>query len=159
MKHRWIFLTLFLFPSLAYAQTIGMDAYNTVRRCVMENDVNYCHTILTPDSQDIFNRFVSYKLMPCLPTDFTYTSEEDSPEQSTVKITMPAGGGKMYVARLVFANTREGLKLDIPASLKRGLGDDWQNKIQLTEQVYLMMKQNMGDKLTCDMLNSLVEPK
>ncbi len=71
---------------------------------------------------------------------------------------MPAGGGHYYVARLVFITAPGGIpKIDIPLSFRRGLGDDWESKIQLSEQLYLMMKQNMGDKLTCDMLDDLIK--
>ncbi len=96
--------------------------------------------------------------MPCLPTDFTYESESVEDGQVVVKATMPAGGGKEYIIRLVFASTPQGVRFDIPASLKRGLGEKWENKIQMSEQIYLMMKQNMGDKLNCDMLNGLIKP-
>jgi hypothetical protein len=96
--------------------------------------------------------------MPCLPTDFSYVSEEAAEGHIIVKATMPAGGGQEYILRLVFTGTAQGPRLDIPASFKRGLGDDWNNKIEMSEQIYLMMKQNMGDKLTCDMLNGLIKP-
>lgn len=135
-----------------------MQGFQSVRRCVMQNDSDYCRSILTPNSYTIFDRFFSYKLMPCLPTDFTYTSEGMASGHRIVKLTMPAGGGMLYVLRLAFAETKEGIKLDVPASLKVGLGDNWESKINLSEQLYLMMKQNMGDKLTCDMLNGLVKP-
>jgi len=135
-----------------------MQGFSDVRRCVMENDPSYCRSILTPDSYELFDRFASYKLMPCLPTDFSYAGEKISGEGRVVKATMSAGSSTQYVLRLVFADTPQGPKLNIPESLKHGLGDNWQNKIHLSEQLYLMMRQNMGDKLTCDMLNDLVKP-
>ncbi len=135
-----------------------MREFLSVRRCVMDNDSTYCRSILTPGSYDLFDRFVSYKLMPCLPTDFTYESESTQQDKTIVKATMPAGGGAEYILWLVFVNSAQGLKLDLPESLKRGLGQAWQSKIQLSEQLYLMMRQNMGDKLTCDMLNDLIKP-
>lgn len=155
---------LYLLPLLllclpAHAETDGMRDFLSVRHCVMENDATYCRSILTPDSYNYFDRFSSYKLMPCLPTDFTYESEATSQGQTTVKATMPAGGGKLYVIRLVFSDTPAGHKLDLPASFKRGFGEKWESEVQLAEQVYLLMRQNMGDKLTCDKLNGLITPK
>jgi len=124
----------------------------------MENDIAFCHSIITQDSHPLFDRFASYKLMPCLPTDFTYVSEEKSEPHIIVKATMPIGGNMVNILRLVFTPGADGsLKLDIPASLQRGLGEKWESKIQLSEQLYLMMRQNMGDKLTCDTLTGLVK--
>jgi hypothetical protein len=158
MQFKLYFVIALLLPLGALAQTPGKTGFESVRHCVMENDVGYCHSIITPTSVPLFDRFVSYKLMPCLPTDFSYVNEEAANDHTTVKVTMPAGGNINYVLRLIFLNSPSGPKLDIPASLERGLGTKWQDKIQLSEQLYLIMRQNMGDKLTCDMLNGLVKP-
>jgi hypothetical protein len=160
MQPRFLLLLPFLLlPLSAPAATPGSQGFANVHACVMQNDPGYCHTILTPNSYDLFDRFVSYKLMPCLPTDFAYISEEHGAARTMVKTSMQAGGGQQYILRLVFADTTAGEKLDIPASLERGFGEKWQDKIQLAEQLYLLMRQNMGDKLTCDMLNDLIKPQ
>ncbi len=152
-----LLLSLFLSPAFAEDVTPGMQGFTNLKQCVMQNDPVFCRSIMTPNSYDIFNRFLSYKLMPCLPTDFVYAQEEITGSIVTVKATMPASNSTDYIFRLVFAQTPNGPKLDIPASLHKGLGDKWENKIQLSEQLYLMMRQNMGDKLTCDMLIGLVK--
>jgi len=158
MKYVALFL-FFLFPAAANAVTPGQKGVDEVHHCIMENDPAYCHSILTPDSLSYFDRFTSYKLMPCLPTDFTYVSEEPAGDNIMARVSMPEGPGKAYVARLVFVNSPDGNpKLSLPLSFRRGLGENWENNLQLSEQLYLMMKQNMGDKLTCDMLNDLVKP-
>lgn len=126
-----------------------------VRQCIMQNDVNFCHSIMTVSSHDVFNRFVSYKLMPCLPTDFRYDSEQKKAGKLIVKTYLPPEGGITHSFRLVFQDDR----LDIPETFHVGFGENWQNKINLSEQLFLMMRQNMQDKLTCDLLRDLAKPE
>ena len=159
---RMILLLLVLLPLSAAADPVQLALVTTspgrqdlamLKHCIIENNTPYCRSILTPSSYDIFDRFVSYKLMPCLPTDFVYDSEETVGPRTTVKATMPASNKTHFVFRIVFQDN----KIDIPESFHVGLGDKWENKIQLAEQLYLMMRQNLGDKLTCDQLNDLVK--
>jgi hypothetical protein len=150
-------LTLISFPFLASADTPGQAGFKAVRTCVMQNDANYCRSILTPDSLPFFERFNSYKLMPCLPTDFVYSGENAENGHITVKAVSPPVNGNIYTIRLVFQETPQGPKLDLPASFARGLGQNWQDKVNMGEQLYLLMRQNMGDKLTCDQLDGLIK--
>lgn len=159
MRRAALFFLLFASFDAQAATTPGMQGFANVRHCIMENDANYCSSIITPDSQEMFKRFASYKLMPCLPSDFNYVKEEAKAERITVTANTPADNGEVYIIRLVFNTTDDGPKLSLPASFERGFGKNWQDKIEMSEQLYLMMKQNMGDQLTCDMLNGLVKPK
>jgi hypothetical protein len=139
--------------------TTGQIGLAEVKQCVMQNDAAYCHSIMTPESYAFFDRFESYKLMPCLPSDFTYESEQPAGSKIIVKANLQAAANKHYIFRLVFDQTASGPKINIAESFHAGLGEKWENKVQLSEQLYLMMKQNMGDKLTCDMLNNLLVKK
>lgn len=109
---------------------------------------------MTPSSVSLFNRFVSHNLMPCLPTNLTVESEKKASGRTILTVSMPSSSNSRYVVRLVYAAS----KLDLPATLRYGFGEAWENKINLTEQLFLMMKQNMGDKLSCDAIASLVMP-
>ncbi len=141
------------------AQTPGMLGFTSLKQCVMHNDIPFCRSNMTQASFEFFDRFVSYKLMPCLPTDFVYAGEQSVNGYTIVKSTMPAGGGRDYIFRLVFVNTPGGMKIDIPATFQVGFGEKWRDKIALSEQLFLMMRQNMGNKLTCDMINDLIKPQ
>jgi hypothetical protein len=157
MKY-WLYLFLLLSPALAEAaSSAGLQGFNTMKNCVMQNDANYCHSVITPDSYPLFDRFFAYKLMPCLPTDFTYQNEVAQVDGILVTATMPASNDRHYTAKMVFLPTPSGLKFDLPQSLKAGMGPNWENKIQLSEQLFLMMKANMGDKLNCDVIYSLIK--
>jgi hypothetical protein len=137
-------------PSVVSRATEG---FLSVKQCVMQNNPAYCRTIMTPNSYELFDRFVSYKLMPCLPTDFNYAGEQRKGNVTIVKATMPASNKTHYIFSMVFVDN----KVDIPESFHVGLGENWQNKIQLADQLYQMMRQNLGDKLTCDQLNDLIK--
>ena len=151
---RKLLLVLLFVPALASAQTDGMRSLAQMRKCVMDSDQKYCKSIITSDSYQYFDKFVSYKLMPCLPTDFVYESEQKSGDKMILRASIPAGGGMSQFFRVVISSG----KIDIPESFHIGFGENWQNKIQMSEQIFLMMKQNMGDKLTCDMLTNLLKP-
>ena len=123
----------------------------------MANDAKLCRALLTPDSYSFYDRFAGYGLMPCLPTNLTMESQKQSGTHTILTASMPAGGGKKYLIRLSYDPASPQLLLDIPDSLRRALGERWENKMKLAEQLYLLMKQNLGDKLTCDQLEPLLQ--
>lgn len=155
---RILLLFFLLAPLPAAAEMLGVQGLNSIKHCIMENDATICHASLTPNSFEIFDKFSGYKLMPCLPTDFSYESESKSGESTIVKATMPEDERNDYVFNLVFLNTGKQMKLDIPATLHLGLGENWRNKLDISEQLFLMMRNNMKDKLTCNVLHDLVMP-
>src|SRR6185369_16856367 len=147
-------------PSFASAQTTGREGVSEVKQCVMQNDIERCHKMMTPDSYAMFDRFFSYKLMPCLPTDFTYESEQEVPGGKTiVKAVMPADNKNTYRFNLVFVGKSPNVKLDLPETFHVGFGENWKNTVNVTEQLFLMMRQNMKNKLTCDVLRGLAMPQ
>jgi len=137
-----------------------MQGVAQIRQCVMGNDATLCHNFLTSGSFAIFDKFSGYGLMPCLPTNFTYKSERTSGNKTTVTAEMPADDKTNYLFRMVFVNDGGRIKLNLPETLRTGLGEDWKDKLDFSEQLFLMMRQNMHDKLTCDVLRDLaVSPK
>jgi hypothetical protein len=154
---RWLIIALFLLPVSAHAESVGMRGLKAVKQCIMANDSRLCHPFMTPDSYEIFDRFLSYKLMPCLPTDFSYESEHADGEETIVKATMPADNRTHYIFHLVFMGKTD-VKLDLPETLHMGMGEKWREKLNLGEQLFLMMRQHMQDRLSCDAIWSLVRP-
>lgn len=157
MMHR-IFPLLLAVVSLLPLQASATPAevgFEQAKQCIMQNDATFCHKVLTAESYPLFDRFMSYKLMPCLPTDFTYKSESTEAGFTVVKATQPAPDNRVRIIRLAF--TAADTKLDVPASLRIGLGEDWQNKLQLAENIFLMLRANAGGNLTCDQLEGLVK--
>ncbi len=153
-------LALLLFiPASATAATAGRRGLEEIRQCIMQNDTSICHADMTPDSYNIFDRFSGYNLMPCLPTDFTYSSEHTSGKETIVTVLLPEDAQTHYTFHMVFVESSGKVKLNLPETFRVGFGPDWQNKINLGEQLFLMMRQNMRDKLTCDVLRNLAEPK
>ncbi len=134
----------------------GLDA---IKQCVMQNNIKLCHETMTPNSYEILDKFSRYQLMPCLPTDFHYVGEQAAGDRITVRAEMPADNKTNYTFRMVFVNSDNKMKLDLPETLRTGLGENWKNKVDMSEQIFLLMKQNMKDKLTCDVLRDLAEPK
>jgi hypothetical protein len=150
-------LALFLcVPALAFA-TPGMRGFEQTKQCVMQNDSGYCHRIVTPSSYPWLEKFQNYKLMPCLPTDLTYDSEKTGGGITTVVTTVPVSSSQQSILRLLFVDTPSGPLLDLPRTFARGFGNNWQNKLQMAEQIYLMMRQNLGTNPSCEMLTGLLK--
>lgn len=146
-----LLLAVFCLPGAALAS--GKAGFAAVKQCVMQNDVRLCHDALTPSSHELFDRFYAYRLMPCLPTDFTYDSEKTHNGMTIVKAVQDAGGNRQHVLRLVFQDD----KLDLPQSLQLGLGQEWQNRLNMAEQVFLMIRASTEGDFRCDQVNNLVK--
>jgi hypothetical protein len=146
------FLCAMHMPAWAITPSVPVDSLKT---CILNNDAASCKTLLTPNSFTLFDRFASYGLLVCVPSNWTVESEKRQNASTIITASIPASNRSRYITRMVY----RGNKLDIPASLRLGMGEKWESKINLSEQLYLMMKQNMADKLTCDTIASIIEPK
>jgi hypothetical protein len=145
-------------PFHAFALPQGQQGLSIVKQCIMHNDPGFCRAHMTPSSYDLFDRFASYKLMPCLPTDFSYVMEKPGDGFTEVRASFPESANKVDLFWVVFATTPQGPLIDLPQTFRKGFGPKWQNRIMMAEQVYLMMRENMGDNLTCDTLTGLFKP-
>lgn len=139
----------------AKASDFGQRGFAAVKHCVMENDTESCHNAVTPSSQNLVDRFMGYRLMPCLPTNFTYEGDSQQAGYTIVKATMPAPDNRIHVLRLAFDTTGASPRLDVPESLRIGLGEKWQDKLQMAEQLFLFIRSNSGGNFSCNDVESL----
>lgn len=156
-KRIWILLCLL--PISVLADLPGKQGLTEIKQCIMQNNIEFCHMAMTQNSYEVFDKFSSYKLMPCLPTDFRYESEQSAGDKTTVRASMPADNKNNYFFKMVFVKQNGRVKLDLPETLHTGLGENWKNKLDMSEQLFLMMRQNMQEKLTCDVLRDLAKPQ
>ncbi len=165
MKLLFLFLPLgvvFLRPGDSLADDAA-GAFDRLRTCIMANDVPGCKALVTPNSWDLYDRFTGYGLLQCLPTNWVVESQKQAGAHIILNASMPASNTTKYLLHLAYFSGSHKLGydptplLDIPYSLKMGLGERWEGKVKLAEQLYLMMKANLGDKLTCDKLQPLLK--
>lgn len=142
-----------LLPQPAFAETVK-DAANRVTACIKARDAQTCRDNITASSVDIYNRFVSYDLMDCLPQKAAYVSSTPKGDAMLVRATVTTNDKKSNV-RLIFQQEEDRWKLDIPETLRQGIGDNWEGQVNATEQVYLMLKKQMGGQLNCSMIRNL----
>lgn len=142
----------------AHAAATPQDAFNQLTRCVQTEDVQTCRTVQTSDSLPLYDRFASYGLLRCLPKDATYVSQEAEGNAVVVRARVTQNE-KPRIMRLVFTQEAGGWKLDTPESLRRGMGENWQKQVNMTEQLYLMMRTQMGGQLNCAMIHALAGGK
>lgn len=159
MKYVKLFLPLlFLSGNFAYANTDAKDSFDKINNCVKNNDPNNCSQLVTADSSELYNRFMSYGLINCLPKDAKFISQENMGSSIMIRAGV-VDNGKSRTMRLVFSQEEEQWKLDTPQSLRLAMGKNWQQQIELVEQLYLLMKQQFGSQLDCKTIRGLVDMK
>ncbi|MEQ1704643.1 MAG: hypothetical protein ABL867_01560 [Rickettsiales bacterium] len=141
-----------------YASESAKDSFDSINNCVKKEDTAGCKDLFTASSFSLYDRFASYGLMNCLPKDSAYVSHKE--DGSHVMIRASATDlGKQRFLRLFFVKEEGKWKLDVPYSLSRSMGKNWEKQIEMVEQIYLLMKQQFGSKLDCNIIRNLVKPK
>ncbi len=152
--NRSLLLLLAFLPATAWADDDIKTATTRMAACVHNRDASTCRQNITASSTAILDRFASYDLMDCLPQDAAYQSSKQEGDAMIVRATTTTDAKKNTI-RLVFQQEEEEWKLDIPESLRRGLGDNWEQRLNGVEQVYLVLRSQMGGNLNCAMIRKL----
>ena len=134
------------------------ESFARINQCAQKEDTVGCRELITASSVDVYDRFVSYGLMKCLPKNVTYFSQENKGNQVIIRASVTTGENKRFM-RLVFVEEEGQWKLDVPESLHIGLGDKWEQQLNLTEQIYVVMQQQMGGQLNCSIIQNLANSK
>lgn len=144
-------------PAFADGST-PRQAFNSINRCVQSGDVAHCRNFVTASSVDVFDRFTADNFARCLPADASYISEQTSASQSVIRASIGEGNNKRFM-RVILAWEENEWKLDLPETLRRGIGERWENQLNLAEQAYLTMKNQLGIDLNCSALQNIVKAK
>jgi hypothetical protein len=59
--------------------------------------------------------------------------------------------------RLAFKPDGDDWKLDVPESLRIGMGENWQKQVDTTEQIYLVLRAQFGGELNCQAVQALAK--
>jgi len=153
-KKTIILWAMLLLPAQANAADSIKDAATRVATCVQKRDVTTCRDNITASSVELFNRFASHDLLDCLPQTASYVSSKAEGETMQVRAHITTGQTKSTI-RLTFQQEEDTWKLDIPETLRHGIGETWESQLAATEQVYLMLRSQMGDNLNCSMIRNL----
>ena len=149
-----IFLSLITNAAVAKSEDAVKIAAIRIATCVESRNEAACRDNITASSISLFSRFANYDLMDCLPQSVTYLSKKPMKKSMQVRAQATTNDKKTNV-RLVFQQEENVWKLDIPESLRQGIGENWESQLNATEQVYLLLKAQMGDKLNCGMIRNL----
>ena len=160
MKKITLFLVLFLIISKnAFAtestESSARDSFEQINTCVQNNDKQGCKDLFTASSASLYNRFMSYGLMNCLPKDAKYISHQYLGKVIMIRASV-TDLGKTRFMRLFFVEEEAQWKLDVPESLREAMGKNWQQQIEITEKIYLVMREQFGAKLDCTTIRGLV---
>lgn len=141
-------------PTPAHVKEVARDTKN-IAACVMRRDALACREYVTDNSKELFNRFVAYGLMDCLPEEGYYVNHELQDGYAQTRIHMNIGDSA-FAADLYLRKQNDTWKLDVPHTFKQGMGEHWEKHITAIEQGYVFMKRYMGDKLNCSAVRQLV---
>jgi hypothetical protein len=156
-RHALCASLLALAPAAAYAGSTPQESFDAVSQCLHRHDTKHCRSQLTADSLSIYDRFVSYGLVQCIPADVTMVSQEPRDRAMLIRASAQVND-KKRIMRLIFVQDKNDWKLDIPESLHSAMGDNWESQVAMTEQLYLMLRPQMGDQINCSMIQNLMKP-
>ncbi len=154
---KYIFCLLLIIAAPAWADS-PRESFDRINACIKKQDTSTCRQHVTASSIQLYDRFVSYGLTDCLPKDANFVSQTPAGKSVLIRASTNDGGKERFM-RLLFVQEEDRWKLDVPESLHTAMGDNWQNQVNLIEQIYLLMKQNMGDKLNCTMIRDMARSK
>lgn len=155
MKFSAAFLFFVLLSSATFAgENSAKKSFDRINNCVKQEDSASCKNLFTAASRSLYERFISYNLIGCLPKDAEYVSEKKDDDKVIVRASATDLNKKRFM-RLIFVSEGGRWKLDIPASLQRAMGKNWEKQIEVIEQIYLLMQAQLGNKLDCKTIRSL----
>jgi len=130
---------------------------SNVSSCLKSNDKESCKSVITSNSVELFNRFNGYGLFSCLPSNLDYFADHMQGGHMVVKSIINTPDERQYLVRLAFLKEGSDWKLDVPKSLEVGLGTEWKQKLDAGEKIYLLLRQQYGEQLSCNMLQGVVK--
>lgn len=153
-----LFITLLLLtqtlPAFAAQDPVKSD-FQSLAAAIARSSAPEARDHLTPASHAMYDRFVSYGLMDCLPGDVSYLSSTMDGNVAVTKGSFRSPSGKMQIVTLAFVPDGNRWKLDLPETLRRAFGTKWESMVQMTEGIYLALRSQMGGNLTCEQVEKV----
>ena len=134
-------------------------SFDALAAAVKANDAAKARAYLTQDSQSLYDRFVSYKLLACVPKDTVFVSEQPQGSYRLLKGSLTDLANKKRTARLLFSKENGEWKLNLPLTLRNGLGKNWQNQVHLSEQLFLIIRKQTGGTFNCNDIRELAQAR
>lgn len=151
----WLSVWL-LMPISAYAaMSAPKEVLYQLETAVQRGDEETIRFYLSDASQPLFQRFWRYDLQGCIPYNASYMGEKQHGNVTYVKAGITSNGYQEF-AELAFIKERGQWKLDLPESFRSAWDENWQQRLDQAELVYVTMKSQLGDQLNCDTLRGLV---
>jgi hypothetical protein len=148
-----LLLCLMLLSSPTLADT-PKQAFEGLTQC-LKRDPNSCSNYFTHDSQALYQKIINYDLARCAPTNMSYISDAQNGKAQLMRIKIVENNTE-YAARLAFMRENRVWKLSLPETLSRGIGAEWQSRVAATEQIFLMLKNQMHGNVGCEAISTLV---
>lgn len=141
-------LAAILLASPSYAAG-ARDAFELINNCAKNKYATPCRVILTPESLTLFDHFNSYGLAKCLPGDVKFVSATPAPPYSIIRASTSITG-QPRTMRLAFIQNNGGeWKLDVPESLRIGMGQNWKQQVDAMDQLYSYLHKQLKGGLGC----------
>lgn len=134
------FMILFLAP-FAHAEVKTIKEISiSLEKAARAGDSEQCNRYATTRSKPYIKRLLSYKFQEFIPQHITYSNAVKKGPMQVINASTMSNGQENFV-ELVFIREQNQWKFDFPESMRRGFGEDWEQKLKELEQFYLMMQQ------------------
>lgn len=143
----------------AFAANELEQSFADIRQAIVRNDAASLPARLTKASRPLFARFAQHGLLPCAPKDARLVKQDIKNERATLLTRFTAPDGDSKQARLIFSKEEGSWKLNLPATLERGMGKNWQTQVNTAEQLYLLIQQQLGPDASCHAVLALFKPQ
>jgi hypothetical protein len=156
MRAYLLILLLLLLPLPTLADASPEQSFNAIiAHCITTTDKS-CRNHFTASSYSLYDRFTSYGLMRCVPKDAHFISTIPGATHTILRAATGSPGHER-VMRLAFKPDGDDWKLDVPESLRIGMGENWQKQVDTTEQIYLVLRAQFGGELNCQAVQALAK--
>lgn len=130
-----------------------------LQHCLQTEPANVCRDYLTAASATYYDKLTDYDLLRCIPTNGKVLSETPAGSYRMIKIEAHTEDGSRARTKLAYVQEDGAWKLDVPQTLRAGLGEKWKQTVDLTEQLFLAVRARGHQYVTCETIAMLVPRK
>lgn len=157
MKKLAILLFIIIGFSSAQAAEDDLGTLKNFSTALQMKNYETAKQYISAASHDLFDRYTKYDLGDMTPGYSKTVSQSKSGNFRYLKVQTTATPPK--VTNVAFVNESGESKIDLPETARLGLGQNWQQKIDLIEQSYVSSRQYFGEAQSRQLLRTMVSKR
>ncbi len=160
MKYLLLSTFCLLFMSSGFAVAVEREnmALNHILAHTKDKQPDKAKAYLTSRSYDLYDRIYKHKLTFLIPSDVEATRNEVKDGFNYVQFIDPSSKSQQNII-MAFQNDASIEKLDLPETLRIGLGENWEASLDMIEQSYLFARQFYGEKQSAKIAKAFLKSR